>query len=264
MASRDGIDEKPTANTIKFTFLDVDPKDRERIHMPQFIREGVCVQNVPGRRPSHACTRSKCSSCLDFEKTCMGQTIMITAWAFGSEIEVPDNSFWRSLLNLQGSSSADAVASEDKKMARVIGDSPHMDAFRSSKSSVRDRSQRSQTLCIVAAAVARKYEATRRSVDNEAMCAMYEPLLKFVHDPEFTEMFEFMIMMGAATGVYIPHAIHVASRFVCQQVRRSRETAYDVATSLPVDAPLTKIAMLERSYQYQDCLLYTSPSPRDS
>ena len=138
---------------------------------------------------------------------------------------------------MQGSSSADAVASEDKKMARVIGDSPHMDAFRS-----KNVFARSQVLGMVAAQVARGV----RSYQD----------FKFADDPEFIEMFEFLIMMGETIGAYIPHTIDVAIMFVHMQSRRSRETAYDVAKSLPVDAPFTKIAVLEHSchyqFQYQD------------
>ena len=244
------IDEKLTKNTIKFTFVEADTKHWAVIQMPnamnggcserELIHEGVCVQNVPDRRPSHACTCTEacvCSSCVDVEKTCVGQTLIILTWAFGSEIEVPDIYLWRSLLNLHGSKIADAVAFEDEKMARVIGDGPHMDAFRS-----KNVFARSQVLGMVAAQVARGV----RSYQD----------FKFADDPEFIKMFEFLIMMGETVGAYIPHTIDVAIMFVHMQSRRSRETAYDVAKSLPVDAPFTKIAVLEHSchyqFQYQD------------
>ena len=74
----------------------------------------------------------------------------------------------------------------------------------------------------------------------------------YVDEPEFVEMFEFAISLGAKHNSYISDFLVFAARYVNSKTRSLRLNAFVEINKLPAGVPRCKI-----------CLLYTSPSPRD-
>ena len=120
----------------------------------------------------------------------------------------------------------------------------------------------------------------------------------FVEEPEFQELFSFVINLGAENGPFIGELLDFGSRFVDQKQRQLRLHAFVEINKVSNHCPRTKIAALKRAYRkkpsyglcpspetkfhtadfghivrleellhyfhsYCNCLLYTSPSPRD-
>ena len=68
-------------------------------------------------------------------------------------------------------------------------------------------------------------------------------------DPDFPEVFEFLIHTGAGTNTYVQNLLDYAEKFVDAGKRRLRLSAFGVVNKLPMDAPWTKIAVVKRAYR---------------
>ena len=71
----------------------------------------------------------------------------------------------------------------------------------------------------------------------------------FVDLPDFVELFEFIINMGAGKEKFVQQLLEFGSRFVDGKTRRLRLAAFAVANKMQNDFPRCKIAMLMRSYR---------------
>ena len=70
-----------------------------------------------------------------------------------------------------------------------------------------------------------------------------------VDEPEFVELFEFVISLGGAKNTYIPGLILFAERYVDQKKRQLRLQAFGEINKMPAECPRTKIATLKRAYR---------------
>ncbi len=71
----------------------------------------------------------------------------------------------------------------------------------------------------------------------------------FVDQPDFIDLFEFVVNMGANKNTYIPQIVEFGSNFVDQKQRQLRLQAFQEANKLPLHTPRCKIAMLMRAYR---------------
>ena len=98
------------------------------------------------------------------------------------------------------------------------------------------------TLELEAAVAARvSFEGVKEKVRHE--------LDMFVDQPDFMDLFEFVVNMGANKNTFIPQLIEFGSKFVDQKTRQLRLQAFQVANQLPMTTPRCKVAMLMRAYR---------------
>ncbi len=71
----------------------------------------------------------------------------------------------------------------------------------------------------------------------------------FVDQPDFMDLFEFVVSMGANKNSFIPQLVEFGSNFVEQKTRQLRLQAFQEANKLPITTPRCKIAMLMRAYR---------------
>ncbi len=71
----------------------------------------------------------------------------------------------------------------------------------------------------------------------------------YVDLPEFVDLFEFVLNMGANKGSFIPQLINFGSMFVDQKKRQLRLTTFKEVNKLPLEVPCCKIAVLIRAYR---------------
>ena len=96
------------------------------------------------------------------------------------------------------------------------------------------------------------FETVREKVRHE--------LDMYVDEPEFIDMFEFVVNMGANKGPFIRELLEFGSTFVDQKKRSLRLQAFAVANTMPLWAPRCKLAMLMRSYRKEPTRSWC-PSP---
>jgi hypothetical protein len=70
-----------------------------------------------------------------------------------------------------------------------------------------------------------------------------------VDEPEFIELFEFCINLGANCSPFCPDLLNFAQYFVDQKKRQLRLHAFTMANQLPTECPLIKIAVIKRAYR---------------
>jgi len=83
----------------------------------------------------------------------------------------------------------------------------------------------------------------------EVRDALRSQLDVFVDDPEFVELFEFAINLGAQNNSYIPAFLIFAARFVNSKKRSLRLSAFVEINKIPASCPRIKIAVLKRAYR---------------
>ena len=71
----------------------------------------------------------------------------------------------------------------------------------------------------------------------------------YVDMPEFIDIFEFVVNMGANKNGFIKQLLDFGSTFVDQKQRALRLQAFAVANQLPLNTPRCKLAMLMRAYR---------------
>ena len=99
------------------------------------------------------------------------------------------------------------------------------------------------------------YETVKEKVRSE--------LDYYVDEPEFIEMFDLVISLGANTSGYVKELLDFGDRFVDSNYRMLRLCAFTEVQKMPADCPRSKIAVLKRAYrkkpQYGYC---PSPEPQ--
>ena len=74
-------------------------------------------------------------------------------------------------------------------------------------------------------------------------------LQEAVDDPDFIEMFDFLISMGAGKNTYVDQLLQFAEQFVDSSKRQLRFAAIADANKICPHAPLSRIAALKQSYR---------------
>ena len=71
----------------------------------------------------------------------------------------------------------------------------------------------------------------------------------FVDDPDFPDVFSFVINLGGDKTVFLPDLIEFGRRFVDQKKRQLRWHAFAEVNKVDRQYPRTKLAMLKRAYR---------------
>jgi hypothetical protein len=85
------------------------------------------------------------------------------------------------------------------------------------------------------------YESVREAVRHQ--------LDVIVDEPEFIEMFEFVISMGAGRNSFLTELLDFGSRFVDAKHRQLRLQAFTDVNKMCVECPRVKVAVLKRAYR---------------
>ena len=89
------------------------------------------------------------------------------------------------------------------------------------------------------------FEAVKAAVRKQLDC--------FVDESEFTEVFDFVINLGAGSNPFVPDLIDFGARFVDQKKRQLRLHAFTEINKVAAHFPRTKIAALKRAYRKKPC-----------
>ena len=71
----------------------------------------------------------------------------------------------------------------------------------------------------------------------------------WVLDPEFIDLFEFVVTMGGQTAGFIAELLEFAATFVDSKQRQLRLSAFAMVNKMPAQTPRSKIAVLMRAYR---------------
>ena len=85
------------------------------------------------------------------------------------------------------------------------------------------------------------YQSVREKVREE--------LDTYVDEPDFIDLFDFLVGVGAGQNSYIDGLLDFGSRFVDAKIRRLRLGAFAEAGKIDVRCPRVKIAVLKRAYR---------------
>jgi hypothetical protein len=81
--------------------------------------------------------------------------------------------------------------------------------------------------------------------------------------PDLPELFDFLINAGVGRNTYLQDLFDFASCFVDSKTRQLRFSAFGIANKIHEQAPLTKIAVMKRTYRKKPCLGFC-PNPKGS
>ena len=96
------------------------------------------------------------------------------------------------------------------------------------------------------------YETVREAVRHQ--------LDVIVDEPEFIEMFEFVVNMGGGNNTFLPEILDFGSRFVDAKHRQLRLQAFTEVNKMCVECPRSKVAVLKRAYRKKPSYGYC-PTP---
>ena len=82
----------------------------------------------------------------------------------------------------------------------------------------------------------------------------------YVDEPEFIEMFECVIGLGAGQNGYMKELLEFGARFVNSEFRQLRLCAFTAVNKMPARCPRAKLAVLKRAYRKKPVYGYC-PSP---
>ena len=90
--------------------------------------------------------------------------------------------------------------------------------------------------------------------------AVRQQLRHAADDPDLPEVFDFLISLGVGKNSYIDELLEFGSCFIDSKKRQLRFGAFAVARKICIEAPLTRIAVIKRTYR-QKPLHGFFPSP---
>ncbi len=70
-----------------------------------------------------------------------------------------------------------------------------------------------------------------------------------VDDPDFLEVFEFLISTGAGKNSYVSNLSDYIGTFVDSNLRRLRLSAFGAVNKMHADCPWAKVATLKKAYR---------------
>ena len=82
----------------------------------------------------------------------------------------------------------------------------------------------------------------------------------YVDEPEFIELFQTVVDLGANTASFLPELLEFGSKFVNSKIRQLRLNAFTAINKIPTEFPRTKVAVLKRAYRKNPAYGYC-PSP---
>ena len=82
----------------------------------------------------------------------------------------------------------------------------------------------------------------------------------YIDEPEFIELFQTVLELGAGTSSFLTELMAFGSKFVNSKTRQLRLGAFTLINKLPTECPRSKIAILKRAYRKPPLYGYC-PSP---
>ena len=82
----------------------------------------------------------------------------------------------------------------------------------------------------------------------------------YVDEPEFVELFDFCISLGAKDNSYFPNFLEFAARFINSKKRMLRLNGFTEINKMPDNCPKSKTAVLERAYRKKPSYVFC-PTP---
>ena len=70
-----------------------------------------------------------------------------------------------------------------------------------------------------------------------------------VDDPDFIEMFDFIVTLGGRQNSYIPKLLRFLEVYIVEGTRTLRPSAFGVPNKLRKAFPRTKVALITRAYR---------------
>ena len=71
----------------------------------------------------------------------------------------------------------------------------------------------------------------------------------YVDEPEFIELFQTVVDLGANTASFLPELMEFGSKLVNSKTRQLRLNAFSAINKIPTEFPRTKVAVLKRAYR---------------
>ena len=259
---------------------------RDGFNVDEANHEGVCVQEVPmSERPAVAgrynylgwnrgcCTDPRLEVCFKDQDTAYGTLshshllLILLSFVNGAKWNVPAE--FAKLLDVNGRWDFAAVAAKDPSLAQLCQDGLRMEVLSwkiwteepdacslISQALNRGQAHALKTTEITAlaalsgacakeleSAVADKivFETVQRKVRHE--------LAEYADEPEFIDLFDFVVNLGILDAPFVPHLLDFAAEFVNGAKRQMRLQAFAMVNKIPNTCPWTKIAVIMRAYR---------------
>ena len=260
---------------------------KDGFNVEEAEHEGVCVQEVPmAERSAYPAVAGysefNVANCVDPRlKVCFEEQpgtsygtlshshllMVLLSFTNGAKWNVPQE--FRGLLNEDGGWDFSAVAAKDPALGQLCKEGLSMEVLSwklyaeepdacslISQALNRGHAHALKTTEITAMAalagacakelessVAGKivFETVQRKVRNE--------LAEYADDPEFIDLFDFVVNVGVMDAPFMPHLLEFAKHFVDSKKRQVRLQAFAIANKIPNACPWTKIAVIMRCYR---------------
>ena len=113
---------------------------------------------------------------------------------------------------------------------------------------------RTSELTALAVLTGQVTEQSNAAVAGEVMYATVKEKLRseldyYVDEPEFIEMFDFVVSVGANNTNYVKELLDFGDRFVDSKFRQLRLNAFTEVNKMPPACPRSKIAAMKRAYR---------------
>ena len=198
--------------------------------------------------------------------------LTLLCWHYGLKWDVPtEGGFknkWKAVLRIDGHLNADAVASVEPLLAETLVRGLNFEiltwkmqleeptaARKISQALNKGHARALETteltaMAVLSGAAIAQAQGTANEVQYETVKEMLRGELDmYVDDPDFIELYDFVINLGAGRNTFISGFLEWASKFVDPKQRKLRLSAFAEANKIPVWAPRTKVAVIQRAYR---------------
>ena len=279
---------KGLSSTILKWGADMDEADHNGVmveEIPDAVRDKETVKNLPERYTQY--NKRKClekpplSKCFDGTDVLYGNLshnhllLVLLSWANGAKWDLDQ---W---CDPNGCLDISAVA--DPVFQSLVSEGLLME-----KLSYKMLIEEPEAACLISNALNKGQEAACKTSELTAVAVLtgavtlnaeqstsqqvaYETVKEklrheldyYVDEPEFIEMFEFVVSVGANQSTYIKELLEFGDRFVDSKYRSLRLNAFTEVNKMPATCPRSKVAVLKRAYRKKPSYGYC-PSPEAS
>ena len=252
--------------------------------IPDTARAQEGVRNLPERYTAY--NKRKCSekplfsNCFEGNDVLYGNLshnhllLVLLCWAKAAQWDEPE------LCDAEGALDLAAVAAKDPAFGSLVSEGLLMEQL-----SYKMHFEEPDAACLISNALNKGQEAacktseltalavltgqvTLHAEQNNSQAVAYETIKEklrgeldyYVDEPEFIEMFECVVSLGANNSSYIQELIEFGDRFVDSKFRQLRLNAFTEVNKMPVACPRSKIAVFKRAYRKKPSYGYC-PSP---
>ena len=207
-------------------------------------------------------------------------TLVLRCWLTNATWGITKDDFLFDFINKSGQLDLPAVAVKDPCFAKVANEGLWMEVLSykmmleeptaaSLISNALNKGQeaalRTSELTAVAVLTGAVTMQMEGSLSREVDYATIKDKLRneldtYVDEPEFIELFQTVVDLGANTASFLPELMEFGSKFVNSKIRQLRLNAFTAINKIPTEFPRTKIAVLKRAYRKPPTYGYC-PSP---